>query len=245
MTHWGYFINEEFSFHLLFERNQVSLIPNPPTMNKFFFFFLFTMGLLVSCNLLEKSDISSTEVGGDGNLTMNAVGTKISTNIQIAGAFYSASATVNSNVDGVVTMSVKTTLPKNNALTNLIPANMKDASGNLNSTMKYKNTSEGILDYTNKDGKPFVIVNYSSNVGDKYVFTKSDGTTITRTVTGKTTVDDYPVMGGSMLIKTMTVEQDSRIPGVNKIVYITNHKYALVAIVFYMNDGTSTKISLL
>ncbi|MEI7828498.1 MAG: hypothetical protein WCI31_01945 [Prolixibacteraceae bacterium] len=48
-----------------------------------------------------------------------------------------------------------------------------------------------------------------------------------------------------MLIKTMTVEQDSRIPGVNKIVYITNHKYALVAVVIYMNDGTSTKISLL
>jgi hypothetical protein len=101
------------------------------------------------------------------------------------------------------------------------------------------------LDYTNKDGKPFVIVNYSSNVGDKYTLTKSDGTTITRTVTGKTEVDDYPVMGGFMFIKTMTIEQDSRIPGVNKIVYITNHKYALVAVVIYMNDGTSTKISLL
>ena len=90
-----------------------------------------------------------------------------------------------------------------------------------------------------------MIVNYSSSVGDKYVLTKSDGTTITRTVTANSTVDDYPVMGGTMLIKTMTVEQDSRIPGVNKIVYITNHKYALVAIVIYMNDGTSTKISLL
>jgi hypothetical protein len=142
-------------------------------------------------------------------------------------------------------LDVKANLPKNNTLVNLIPANLKDANGNLSTTGKYKNTSEGILDYTNKDGKPFVIVNYSSKVGDKYVLTKSDGTTITRTVTGSTTVDDYPVMGGSMLIKTMTVEQDSRIPGVNKIVYITNHKYALVAVVIYMNDGTSTKISLL
>ncbi len=212
---------------------------------KSIFRFLPVFVLLVSCNLLTETKISSTDVGGDTNLTMNTVGTKVSTNIPIGGTAYPASAVVTSNVNGVISLDVKATLPKTNALTNLIPASMKDASGNLNATMKYKNTSEGILDYTNKDGKPFVIVNYSSIVGDKYTFTKSDGTTITRTVTAVTTVDDYPVMGGSMLIKTMTVSQDSRIPGVNRIEYITNHKYALVAIVFYMNDGTSTKITLL
>ncbi len=207
--------------------------------------FLPFLALLVSCDLLNDTKISSTDLGGDTNLTMNAVGTKVSTNVQVGSTSYPASATVTSNVNGVVTMDVKATLPKNNSLVNLIPANLKDASGNLSTTAKYKNTSEGILDYTNKDGKPFVIVNYSSNVGDKYVLTKSDGTTITRTVTAKKEVDDYPVMGGSMLIKTMTVEQDSRIPGVSKIVYITNHHYALVAVVVYMSDGTSTKISLL
>lgn len=125
----------------------------------------------------------------------------------------------------------------------MIPANLKDATGKLNTTVKYKNTSEGILDYTNKDGKPFVIVNYSSNVGDKYTLTKSDGNTITRTVTAKSETDDYPVSGGFMLIKTMKVEQDSRIPGVTKIVYITNHKFGLVAIQVFMDDGTSSKIS--
>jgi len=208
-------------------------------------YFLPLLALLVSCDLLSDTKISSTDVGGDGNLTMNVVGTKMSTSVQVGSTSYSASATVTSNVNGVVTMDVRATLPKNNSLVNLIPANLKDASGNLSTTTKYKNTSEGILDYTNKDGKPLVIVNYSSSVGDKYTLTKSDGTTITRTVTAKTEVDDYPVMGGSILIKTMTVEQDSRIPGVSKIVYITNHKYALVAIVVYMNDGTSTKISLL
>ena len=207
--------------------------------------FLPFLALLVSCDLLNDTKISSTDLGGDTNLTMNAVGTKVSTNVQVGSTSYPASATVTSNVNGVVTMDVKATLPKNNSLVNLIPANLKDASGNLSTTAKYKNTSEGILDYTNKDGKPFVIVNYSSNVGDKYVLTKSDGTTITRTVTAKKEVDDYPVMGGSMLIKTMTVEQDSRIPGVSKIVFITNHHYDLVAVVVYMSDGTSTKISLL
>ncbi len=212
---------------------------------KKFIIFLPVLALLVSCNLLDGGTISSTDVGGDSNLDMNVVGTKVTTNVTVGNTSYPASATVTSNVNGVITLDVKATLPKNNTLTNLIPANLKDASGNLVTTTKYKNTSEGILDYTNKDGKPFVIVNYNSSVGDKYTLTKADGTTITRTVTAKTTVDDYPVMGGMMLIKTMTTEQDSRIPGINRIVYVTNHKYALVAIIFYMNDGTSTKISLL
>lgn len=203
------------------------------------------LALLFSCDLLDGGKISSTDVGGDTNLDMNVVGTKVTTNVIMGNTAYPASSTVTSNVNGVVTVDLKATLPKNNTLVNLIPANLKDASGNLVTTAKYKNTSEGILDYTNKDGKPFVIVNYNSSVGDKYTLTKADGTTITRTVTAKTTVDDYPVMGGMMLIKTMTIEQDSRIPGISRIVYITNHKYALVAVVIYMNDGTSTKIALL
>ena len=207
-------------------------------------FLLPVLALLVSCNLLDGGTVSSTDVGGDTNLDMNKVGTKVSTNVMVGTATCPLSAVVTSNVDGVVTLDIKATLPKNSTLANLIPASYKDASGNLSTISKYKNTSEGILDYTNKDGKPLVIVNYSSSVGDKYTLTKSDGTTITRTVTAKTTVDDYHIMGGFMLIKTITTEQDSRIPGVNKIVYITNHKYALVAIVIYMNDGTSTRIAL-
>ena len=112
--------------------------------------FLPFLALLVSCDLLNDTKISSTDLGGDTNLTMNAVGTKVSTNVQVGSTSYPASATVTSNVNGVVTMDVKATLPKNNSLVNLIPANLKDASGNLSTTAKYKNTSEGILDYTNK-----------------------------------------------------------------------------------------------
>ena len=207
---------------------------------------LFVLFILTSCDLLDGGGkISSTDVGGDTNMDMNAVGTTTSTSVQIGSTYYTGSAVVTNNSNGVITVTLKANLPKNNSLANLIPASLKDASGNVNTVAKYKNTSEGILDYTNKDGKPFVIVNYSSSVGDKYVLTKSDGTTITRTVTAKSDTDSFPVMGGFMLIKTMTVEQDSRIPGINKIVYITNHKYALVAIWIYASDGTITKIPLL
>ncbi len=140
-----------------------------------------------------------------------------------------------------MTLRVKASLP-NSKYTSLIPANLIVA-GKLDYETKYKNTSEGILDYTNKDGKPFTVVNYSSSIGDKYVLTKSDGTTITRTVTGKTEVDDFPY--GMMLIKTMTVEQDSRIPGVRKIEYKANHKFGLVQVKMYFDDGTASTIRLM
>jgi hypothetical protein len=48
-----------------------------------------------------------------------------------------------------------------------------------------------------------------------------------------------------MLIKTMTVEQDSRIAGINKIIYKVNHKYSLVQIQFVMNDGSAITINLM
>ena len=200
------------------------------------------LALLSSCDLLSDSKITSDSIGGDTNLTMNAVGTTFNSYVKIGSTNFNANSTiqVTSNNDGVLTMQLKATLPSN--LASLIPASYKDATGKLSTTLKIKNTSEGILDYTNKDGKPFVIVNYSSSVGDKYVLQKSDGSTITRTVTANSTVDDFPY--GLMLIKTMTIEQDSRIPGIRSIIFRVNHKFALVEIQIVMEDGTKTTIDL-
>lgn len=209
---------------------------------KKFISFLPLFALLISCDLLNDSKISSTEVGGDTNLTMNTVGTTFYTYVTVGSTSFDpkSSVVVTKNDNGVVTLRVKANLPTSK-YTSLIPASLKDATGKLDFEAKYKNTSEGILDYTNKDGKPFTIVNYSSNIGDKYVLTKSDGTTITRTVTGKTEVDDFPY--GMINIKTMTVSQDSRIPGVTKIEYKANHKFGLVQIKMYFDDGTSSTIN--
>lgn len=205
--------------------------------------FSAVMFLLISCDMLEGDKISSTDVGGDTNLSMNAVGTTFNSYVTIGTTTFNANSSivVTKNDNGVVTLRVKASLP-NSKYTSLIPANLIVA-GKLDYETKYKNTSEGILDYTNKDGKPFTVVNYSSSIGDKYVLTKSDGTTITRTVTGKTEVDDFPY--GMMLIKTMTVEQDSRIPGVRKIEYKANHKFGLVQVKMYFDDGTASTIRLM
>jgi hypothetical protein len=209
---------------------------------KSIFRYLPVLALLVSCELLNDSKITSDSVGGDTNLSMNAVNTSFNSYVKIGSNNFNANSSmvVTNNDNGVLTIQVKATLPAN--LAALLPSNLKDASGKMSTNLKIKNTSEGILDYFNADGKPFVIANYSSNVGDTYTLTKSNGATITRKVTAKTEVDDFPY--GMMLIKTMTVEQDSRIPGINKIIYKVNHKYSLVQIQFVMNDGSTITINL-
>lgn len=205
--------------------------------------FLAAALLLTQACTKSSNSNSSDSIGGDGNLDANVVGFNYSCYSDIPG-LTATQAKVTSNDNGVVTISIKGTLPTaGNTLTNLIPASYKDASGNLNVTGTFKNTTEGILDYTNSDNKPFVLVRYSSNVGDKYVLKKSNGQTITRTVTAKSTTDDYP--WGLLLIKTITVEQDSRIPGISKICYIANHKFGLVGIQFVMEDGTTSKLTIL
>lgn len=207
---------------------------------KSIFRLLPVFALLFSCDLLDNSKVSSTSIGGDGNLDMNKAGTTYNSYVKIGSTNYNANSTITvlSNDNGVVTVQVKATLPANIAA--FIPATYKDATGKLSATLKYKNTSEGILDYTVKDSQPFVLVNYSSSVGDQYVLQKNDGTTITRTVTAKSTVDDFPY--GMLLIKTMTVEQSSSIPGLKKILYKANHKYSLVQIQLVWEDGTTTTI---
>lgn len=197
--------------------------------------------MLFACNKNNKDSDNSTTLGGDGNLAANAVGYTYSTSSNIPGVTANL-IKVLSNNNGDVTVQVKATLPNpGNTLTNLIPANLKDASGNLDMTFKFKNTTEGILDYTNLDGKPFVVVKYDANVGEKYTLTKSNGVTITRTVTSKSTTDDYPY--GFFNIKVMKVDQDSRIPGISRIRYIANHKFGLVGVELLMEDGGTYTIN--
>jgi hypothetical protein len=86
------------------------------------------------------------------------------------------------------------------------------------------------------------MVRYDDKVGDTYKITKADGKVITRTVTQKSTTDDFSY--GLMMIKTITVEQDSRIPGISKIIYKFNHKFGIVYIEAVAQDGTKAGIKI-
>lgn len=111
--------------------------------------------------------------------------------------------------------------------------------------LKLKVTSDGIQEFINGKGdlsRPFTIVKYGAAVGDKYEFTNSEGLKITRTVTSKSTTDDYPI--GFWLIKVIQVEQTSDDPLTDKIIFYTNHKFGLVGVLLKLKSGKQLKIGI-
>jgi len=89
--------------------------------------------------------------------------------------------------------------------------------------------------------KPFTIVKYNANVGDKYEFTSSNGMKITRTVTYKSTTDDYQV--GFWYLKVIKVEETREDPLMEKITYITNHKFGLVGVLLEPKAGKDIRVT--
>jgi hypothetical protein len=203
-------------------------------MNKLYL-LIFAGAVMASCD--KSSDDSSSTLSGDTNIPMNTIGNEFSGTISCGDNYFYADGVVTESDNGILSVDVSCEFPADFPLAELLPDSYKDNNGNLEATLEFKNTSEGILDYLNEDGKPFVLVKYDCKEGDKYVCEKKDGTKITRTVTCVSTTDDYPY--GMYLIKTITVEQDSRIPGIEKIEYYANHRFGLVGVDFVMEDGST------
>ncbi len=211
-------------------------------MNKVFLFFMsISLSLvLYSCNLVDNE--GPNELGGNTDIPIAQVGNTFWVSTNFNGTSYDLKDTIeiSKNDAGVTTIHVKATIPDDPKLkqyASYLPAFVFDENGNIDTEFKMKMTSEGIQDYFNKDQKPHTMVKYDCKVGDKYQLTKSNGKTITRTVIAKSDEDDFDY--AFFKIKTTTIEQDSRIPGVKKIIYKTNHKFGLVWVSFEMEDGTS------
>jgi hypothetical protein len=206
-------------------------------------FFLFTLVLvLTSCTKDSDDANSSSSIGGSTSIPINTVGNTFANSVVVGSASYQGTIAITSVTDGVATVQFKAAIPSTIPILQGIKAKYKDGSGNLVCEGKFKMSDAGILDYNNKDHKPFVLVKYDANVGDKYTLDKSDGTKIVREVVRKSTTDDY--YWGGMLIKTIDVEQSSNIPGVKKITYFSNHKFGLVAVRVEMEDGSKPQLSL-
>jgi len=209
--------------------------------------FIAVMFAFTSCNWFDsddKSDDSGT-LGGSTEIPANTVGNTYSSSVRIGNSSFASNSSIaitKIDANGVATVNIKAKLPSTIPAAQLIDAKFKDANGDLNYDMKVKMTDEGLLDYTNIDHKPFVLVRYDAKVGDKYTLELSDGTTIVREVVRKSTTDDY--MWGFLMIKTIDVVQDCNVPGIDKIEYITNHKFNIVGVRFYAEDGTVMQIDL-
>lgn len=206
--------------------------------------------VLLSCDKVNSSDKSEDPnvLGGDP-VDIGQVGNKTSSSsVIVGGQSYdiNSSMEVIKNDGGVATIKVTadlTNVPALQAFNDFIPASMKDASGKINTEVKLKMTTEGIADFFNKDNKQHTLVKYNGNIGDEYNLTKSDGVTIHRKVTTKSTTDDFPYYGGmGGYFKVMTIEQDSRVPGIKKFIYKTNHKYDLMYFEIVADDGSSAYV---
>lgn len=206
-------------------------------------YLLAILFIAASCDLLNSDSESSDSIGGSTDIPINTVGTTFANNVVVGFNSYQGSIGItNVSSDGVATVKFQATIPANIPILQGIKPKYKDASGKLVCEGKFKMTDEGILDYNNKDHKPFVLVKYDGKVGDKYTLEKSDGTTIVREVVRKSSDDDFYWNG--MIIKTIDVEQSSNIPGVENITYFCNHKFGVVAVRVNMEDGTKPQLNL-
>lgn len=210
-------------------------------MKKLIIFISISLFFFLSCNK-DKNDTSG-ELGGDTNIELNQVGntfTPGTLNINGVGVNVESNIEIIESVDGVNTIRFVADLsqaPELSAFNDLIPEAFKDSEGRINVTTKVKMTSEGILDYTNSDGAPFVAVRYDDGVGTTYTLTKENGSTMTREITAKSTTDDYP--WGFMYIKTTKVVQTPGIPGINKYTFWFNHRFGVVGFEVEAEDGST------
>jgi len=112
--------------------------------------------------------------------------------------------------------------------------------------VKVKVTDQGIQEFIsskNDLSKPFTVIKYSMNVGDSWSFTDSKGVTTRRTVTYHSTTDDYPVGWWDLKVyKTESIVDGD--PVLQKIVYVTNHKFGLVGIHLFTKTGKEIPLTI-
>lgn len=214
---------------------------------------LLTIPLLLlsfSCDKVNSSDDEEkpNELKGSTDIEINSVGNEISAGSVLIGGTYhdlENSASITKVENGIATVRIKadfSSIPQLQKFMDLIPSQYKNSEGKLDADFKFKFTDKGIQDFINRDHAAHTIVKYDCKVGDQYNYTKSNGKTISRTVTAKSETDDYSY--GFYNIKVITVEQDSRIPGIEKVIYYANHKFGLVGLKVLMEDGTEAKTTI-
>lgn len=192
----------------------------------------------LSCTSAEEAEV----LGGDTNVPQAQVGNVISLGTVKVGADnvdIGAKMTITKNEAGLVTAHVTADPSKDPRIARyaaLLGPTAKKPDGTIDTEVKFRVTTEGVQDFFNKDHKAHTLVKYAGNVGDTYKVTKSDGVVITRTIVGKSTVDDFPY--GFFNIKTMTIEQDSRIPGIKKFLIRANHKFGIVHVTVVADDNS-------
>ncbi|MFZ1705441.1 MAG: hypothetical protein WAT79_13925 [Saprospiraceae bacterium] len=216
---------------------------------------LISMFTAVSCT---KED-ANTELGGNTDILLTKVDSVSGVYVTYEGSnIGSTEMKVVSNIKGEVTYTVTMDLnsipndlkikaldliPKLSQYYKLGPLTvMPDNKVKMDFTLKI--TSEGYLDYFT-DGKPWTMIKYEDGVGTQYSILNNKGQTVTKTITEKTGIDEWPF--AFFNIKTTLVEHvtPSDHPVFNKISYRMNHRFGLVYIELELKDGAKVGIDII
>jgi len=194
---------------------------------------LLTIGLifLFSC----KKD-ETEAVGG----SQSAIGA-VNNTFAVSGipGIQNFSAKVTALENGISTVTWSAGITDNSVLAALSALSGSTCTSNsFTRTSKYKMTSEGI-ESIYPEGN-LICVKYDAKVGDTWT-QKIKSRSISRTVTSVSTTDDF--YWNNMQIKTIKVLETGRgLPGVTKIQPVYNHKFGIVCVIIYMEDGTTVPI---
>ncbi len=149
--------------------------------------------------------------------------------------------TVTKLEDGVSTFSCSATATNNSYVdllklvpTERFPGTVTISGNKVDATVNAKITEEGAQVVFN-DGSKLTLVNYDSKVGDKYT-ANVGGVKLENEVTEKSSDDDFYWEG--MYIKVIKVRYKSNSPGILHVDHIYNHKFGLVGLDIYFEDGT-------
>ena len=223
---------------------------NPLTL----FSLLFILFFANSCS---KDESSSNSLGGDTNIALTVPASETTIYGEYGSTTISgATMTVKFRDNGIVTYEAQVDLNqfpdslKLKAVTTLTQlavyykfdtAFTLTPDNKLKFEFKLKVTSEGYADYF-AEGKEWVIGKYADGVGTNYTVKNDKGETLTRTITEKTEVDEWPF--GFFLIKTSKIEQltPADDPVIEKVIYRINHRFGLVYIEYQLKDGTTLKL---
>jgi hypothetical protein len=195
-----------------------------------------------------KKDKSPSDLGGDTQIPLTEIGSKTTVYVELGDLELPGEIEViNRDGDGIVTYKATidySGFPQAGLIDDLVNDEYQDGPGKIKANFQMKITSEGYMDYFLQGGVPWIVVRYDDPVGTKYKATQSDGTVLTRTITEKTGVDDFPF--SFWYIKTIKVEQEMAAddPIAKKLIYRANHKFGLVYVELELLNGEKLKLSL-
>ncbi len=188
-----------------------------------------TVLLATSCDLIKDEGVggSQSPIGEVGN----------SFSISSIPGLTGVSAEVTDLTDGKSTVTYTANI-SNQSYLNMIKSieGISVSGSSIQRESTYRITSEG-MESVYPEGT-LTLVKYDAKVGDVYNL-KRGAITMKREVTAVSSEDDF--FWGGMMIKTIDVKETGRnIPGVSNILFRFNHKFGLVNIIVYFEDGTHT-----